>query len=123
MPLLGELGRHLTQCSLGRGLPPYEGASIGSSIRLVRVDMGRKLGAAVPLFGEGELGPHLTRQVSSRSIQPFGHNTPMSRTGKDNGPIAELTVLQTVAPKRFALCYRAVVGVSGCDVGVLWPNG
>jgi len=25
--------------------------------------------------------------------------------------------------KRFALCYRSVVCLSVCDVGVLWPNG
>jgi len=34
--------------------------------------------------------------------------------------------LQTVARKRFALCYRTVVlsaCLSGYDVGVLWPNG
>ena len=48
--------------------------------------MGRKLeGGRAPL-GEGELGPHLTQcgqgwglpacQVSSWSVQPFGHNTP-----------------------------------------------
>jgi len=40
----GEWGPHLTQCGLGRGLPP--------------------------------------RQVSSWSIQPFGHNTPMSQTDR-----------------------------------------
>ena len=49
---------------------------------LVIIDMGRKLGA-VPLFGGGELSPHLTQcrlcrglpsyQVASWSIQPFGH--------------------------------------------------
>ena len=36
------------------------------------------------------------------------------------------TVLQTVAPERFALCYRSVVCpvcMSICDVSVLWPNG
>jgi len=54
-------------------------------------------------LGEGELGPHLTQcgqgrglpacQVSSWSIQPFGHNTPTSQTGQsqirqtDNGLI------------------------------------
>jgi len=27
VPLLGELGPHLTQCRLGRGLPPYQVAS------------------------------------------------------------------------------------------------
>ena len=36
------------------------------------------------------------------------------------------TVLQTVAQKRFALCYRTVVCpvcVLSGNVGVLWPNG
>jgi len=46
-------------------------------------------------FGEGELGPHLTQcgqgrglpahQVSSWSIQPFGHNTPTSQTDRQTG--------------------------------------
>jgi len=58
-------------------------------------------------FGEGQLGPHLTHcgqgrglpahQVSSWSIQPFGHSTPTLQTGQsdrrtdrtDNGAIAE----------------------------------
>jgi len=43
-PFGGELGPHLTQCGLGRGLPPC--------------------------------------QVSSWSIQPFGHNTPTPQTGQ-----------------------------------------
>jgi len=64
--------------------------------------MGRKLGSCAP-FGEGDLGPHLThcgqgrglhvpaRQVSSWSIQPFGHYTPTLQTDEDrpdNGLIA-----------------------------------
>jgi len=32
------------------------------------------------------------------------------------------TVLQTVAPKRFALCYRSVA-LCVCNVRALWPNG
>jgi len=47
----------------------------------------------------GEMGPHLTQcgqgrglpacQVSSWSVQPFGHSARMSQTGQtDNGPIA-----------------------------------
>jgi len=52
---------------------------------------GPKIGGSAPL-GEGELGLHLTQcgqdrglpacQVSSRSIQPFGHSTPTSQTGQ-----------------------------------------
>jgi len=61
------------------------------SSHLATIDMSRKLGVCAP-FGEGELGPHLTqcgqdrglpaRQVSSGSIQPFGHNTPTSQTDR-----------------------------------------
>ena len=61
--------------------------------------MGQQLG---PL-GEGELGPHLTQcyqgrglpacQISSLSIQPFGHSTPTLQTDRqyrqrDNGLVA-----------------------------------
>jgi len=45
-----------------------------------------------PHLGEGELGPHLTHcgqgqglpacQVSSWSVQQFGHNTPTSQTDR-----------------------------------------
>jgi len=63
------------------------------SNRLTTKDMSRKLGRRFsPLFWRGELGPHLTqcgqgrglpaRQVSSGSIQPFGHNTPTSQTNR-----------------------------------------
>jgi len=48
----------------------------------------------------GELGPNLTQcgrgwglppcQVSSWSIQPFGHNTPMSQTGQLSDSIGKL---------------------------------
>ena len=63
--------------------------------------MGRKLGGSCAPLGEGgrTLDPHLTQcdqrrglpvyQVSSGSVQPFGHNTPTLQTGQtDNGPIA-----------------------------------
>jgi len=53
--------------------------------------MGRKLGVCP--FGGGELGPYLTQcgqgrglpacQVSSWSIQPFGHSARTSQTGQD----------------------------------------
>ena len=55
--------------------------------RLAKIDMGRKVVAAVPLsVGMGALGPHLAQcrlgrglppyQVASLSTQPFGHNRP-----------------------------------------------
>ena len=71
---------------------------------------GPKIGG-VP-FGEVDRGPHLiqcgqgrglpARQVSSWSIQPFGHSTPTSQTGQDRqrSDSTGRTVLQTVAQKR-----------------------
>jgi len=85
---------------------------------LTTIDMGRKRGAAVPL--SGELGPHLTHcgqgrglpscQVSSWSIQPFGHNTlslEIGQTGQTDKTghtwqrfdSTGRTVLQTVVQK------------------------
>ena len=40
----GELGLHLTQCGLGRGLPSYQVAwHLNPSSRLATIDMGRKV--------------------------------------------------------------------------------
>jgi len=66
--------------------------------------MGRKLGGGCTPLEDGELGPHLSQcgqgrglpacQVSSWSVQPFGHSTPTLQTGHDrrdrqnNGPMA-----------------------------------
>ena len=79
----GKLGPHLTQCRLGRGLPPCQVPS-WSIQPFGHNRHGPKIcGGSAPL-GRGELGPHLTQcgqgrglpacQVSSWSIQPFGHN-------------------------------------------------
>jgi len=79
--------------------------------------MGRKLGGCcAPLSGEGELGPHVTRchlgqglpqcQISSCSIQIFGHNTPTLQTGQRDRQYRQQsdsigrTVLQIVTPKQ-----------------------
>jgi len=79
-----ELGPHLTQCGLHHGLYLPIKWHLDPSSRLATTDMGQKLGA-VP-FGGRELCPHPTQcgrcrglptcQVSSSSIQPFGHNRP-----------------------------------------------
>jgi len=63
---------------------------LNPSSHLAATDMGRKLGAC-PF--RVKLGPHLTQcgqgwglpvcQVSSWSIQPFGHSTPTSQTWQD----------------------------------------
>jgi len=98
--------------------------------------MGRRLRGCAPL-GEGELGPHLTQcgqgrglhacQVSSWSVQPFGHSARTSQTGQtgqDRQRTDSLgrTVLQTVAQKRFrfTLCYETVVCLS---VALVYNHG
>jgi len=109
--IYGELGPHLTQCGLGRGLPSYQW-HLNPSSRLATTDMDWKLGAVPHFFERGELSPHLTQcgqgrglppcQVSSWSIQPFGHNTPTlqtDRTDRQRSDSIGRTVLQTVAQK------------------------
>ena len=55
----GELGPRLTQCRVGRGLPPYQVAS-SSMQPFGRNRHGPKIGGLCTLFGEG-LGPDLTQ--------------------------------------------------------------
>jgi len=93
--------------------------------RLATVDMGQKEGAAaVPLLGR-ELGPNITQCGLGRGLPPtstpsgilihpaVGDNTPTLQIGQ-TGTVQQSdgigqTVLQTVAQKRFTLCYWAVV--------------
>jgi len=96
--ILGGLGPHLTQSRLGRGLPPYQVASL-SIQPFSRNGYGPKMGVC-PLGG-GELGPHLTQcghsrglpacQVSSWSVKPFGHNTPTLQTDTQDRQTGQTT--------------------------------
>ena len=63
-----ELDPHLTQCCLGRGLPPHQVASsiLHPSSRFVTTDMGRKLGGLCP-FGGGAVSPSNTMCPGLRS--------------------------------------------------------
>ena len=89
----------LTQGRLGRGPIPI-GILVHPAIWPQQI---RTENWGLCPFGEGDLGPHLThcgqgrglhvpaRQVSSWSIQPFGHYTPTLQTDEDrldNGLIA-----------------------------------
>jgi len=47
-----ELGPHLTQCGLSRGLYLHTKWHLHPSSRVATTDMGRKLEGAVPLSGE-----------------------------------------------------------------------
>jgi len=71
VPFLGELGPHLSQCHLDRGLPPYQVASC--FIQLFghnRHGLNSGRGAAVPL-SEGELDSHLTQYGLRRGLHPY----------------------------------------------------
>jgi len=57
--LIYDLGPHLTQFRVGRGLAPYQVAYLDPCSCLATIDLGRKLGAP-PIFGEG-LSPHITQ--------------------------------------------------------------
>jgi len=66
--LLGELGPHLTQCGLGRGLPPYQVASL--SIQPFSHNRhGPKIGGYALFWGE--LGPHVTQCSQGRGLPPY----------------------------------------------------
>ena len=58
VPLLGEQDPHVTQCRLGRGLPPYQVGilNLDPSSYFATTDMGQKLGGCAPL-GEGSWVP------------------------------------------------------------------
>jgi len=83
----GELGPHLTQEAYLHAEFHLDPCS-----HLATIDMGRKLEVIVPPLWGGELGPQVTqcrldrglpaRQVTSWSIQPFGHN----RHGQSSAP-------------------------------------
>jgi len=70
---------------------------------------GPKIGGGCAPLGQGELGPHLTQcgqrrnlpacQVSSWSVQPFGHSARTSQTDRQRSDSIGRTVLQTVAQK------------------------
>ena len=118
---VGELGSHLTQCCLGRGLPAYQVVSRSfqsfghnrHGLRFIRAQVRepRKWGrAAVPLF-VGELGPHLTQCGLRRSyLRAKCHLDPSSRLATIHQRYRQdtqrsdsigRTVLQTVAQKPF----------------------
>jgi len=100
-------GSHVTQYVALAEAYLHTKLPLDQSSSLSRIDMGRKLGLLCPppfLWGEGELGPHLTHgwaeaylhsEMHLESIQPtVWHNTRHQRhrqTGQDrtdNGPIA-----------------------------------
>jgi len=68
VPLGEELGPHVTQCCLGRGLPLYQW-HLDPSRRLVTTDMGRRLGWLCP-FSWGNLDPHLAQCGLSKGLPP-----------------------------------------------------
>ena len=71
VPLSGgeEMGPHLTQCGWAETYLRTK-RHVDPSSRLTTTDMGRKVGAVVPLFG-GELGRHLTQCGQGRGLPPY----------------------------------------------------
>jgi len=69
VPLWGELGPHLTQCGLGRGLPPY---SVPSAILIHPLVWPQQTWAenlgVLYLFRRGELGCYLTQCGLGRGL-------------------------------------------------------
>jgi len=97
----GELGRHVTQCGLGRGLPSYQ-VEPWSTQRFGHNRHRPKIGGCAPFWGE--LGPHLAQcglgrglplyQAASWSMQLFGH----SRHGAKNWGLCSFGKGRAVSP-------------------------
>jgi len=89
VPLLGELDPHITQCGLGRDLPPYQLVSrsiqpFGHNTRAENWGICPFLGGScVPLntVWPGPRPDYIGYQEASRSIQLFGHNRHEPKTG------------------------------------------
>ena len=60
---------HLAHCGLDEA-HLHAKCRLDPSSRLATVDMGQKMGVP-PLFGEGELGPHLTQSRLGRGLPPY----------------------------------------------------
>jgi len=112
--------------------PGLRPSSIPSGILILAAIWPQHIGAenwvGMCPFGGGELGPHLTQcgqgrvlpacQVSSWSVQPFGHSARTSqtdrqdrqdRTDRQRSDSIWRTVLQTVAQKTLLLCWKIAV--------------
>jgi len=82
-----ELVPHLTQCRLGRGLPPYQWQFNPSSC-FVTIDMGRKLGSCAPFLGQlgwAEAYLHAKFHFDPSNRLATIHQR-YRQTGQDNGP-------------------------------------
>jgi len=87
VPLFGELGPHVTQCGVGRGLPPYQ--VVSWSIQPFGHNRhGPKIGGGLCPFFRGAGSPSSTMwpgrglppyQVASWFIQPYGQCVDMGR--------------------------------------------
>jgi len=131
-------GTHLTQCRLSPTSLP-SGILIHPAIWPQQI-LGEVWGGSVPLWRRGAgspssrmwPGPRSTCMSSFTLIHQTAwqqHTNVTDRTDRQTGQRSNSiwrTLLQSVAQKRFALCYRTIVCpvcLSVCDVGVLWPNG
>ena len=81
-----ELDPHLTQCHLGRGLPPYQVAS-WSILPFGHNRHGPKIGMLLCPFFRGKLGPHVTQYACAEAYpRTKWHLDPCSRLATIHGP-------------------------------------
>jgi len=100
---LAELGPHLTQCRLCRGLPPYQVADLIHTAVWPQRTWAENW-ELCPHFVEGELGPNLTHVAAAEAyihakfhLNPSNHLTTIHQSygqtdrqtdRQDNGPLA-----------------------------------
>jgi len=106
----GEMGHRLTVSPRLRPTSVSSGILIHAAVWPQQIGLWAENWGELCPFGEGVLGPHLTQcgqgrglsacQVSSWSVQPFGHSARTSQTDRqDRQNSIGRTVLQTVAQK------------------------
>jgi len=134
----GELDPHLTQCRLGRGLPPTKW-HLDPSSRLATTEMGRKLRWGCAHLAKGELGPHLTQCGQGRGLSHAKfHLDPSDRLATihqcyrqnrqtDNGPMAQGERFYKRSPKNSAFWsysyYRTLIGSPMLEVEITGQRG
>jgi len=117
-------------------LSHYKSSAVAEMVDRGHNRHGLKIVGRLCPFGDGELDPHLTQccqgrglpacQVSSQSIQPFGHNTPMSQTDRLDRQWSDSigwTVLQTVTQQWwFHWQFGETCAVRWCVAESLWVH-
>jgi len=105
----GGLSSRLAQCDLDQGLL-HAKFRLDPSSRLATMDMDRKLGRRLhPLFGKGELGPHLTQSPGPRP------------TSIPSGILIHPAIWPQQMGRKLALCPFGERG-GGSQSNAMWPG-